>query len=155
MTERQATAPPHNRPSVTFVLDQRIRYRYTRPVANLHQRLKIIPPSSHGAQRRRHWHLAVEGVRSSTTRTSPSMMMFGRAELVAGCARIEIANEKAANTKRIAFEPISNKQKLIRLKKWRLKFTGVETRSIANALFQWGCSTVPQPAVIRFHCLWK
>lgn len=58
-----------DRASRTFVLDQRIRYRYSRPVTNLRQQLKIVPPSAHGRQRRRRWHLTVDGVQSSSTRT--------------------------------------------------------------------------------------
>jgi transglutaminase-like putative cysteine protease len=53
----------------TFLLDQRIRYCYSGPVANLRQRLRVVPPSAHGSQRRRRWHLKVDGVRSSSTRT--------------------------------------------------------------------------------------
>jgi len=53
----------------TLVLDQKIRYRYSEPVTNLHQRLRVVPPSAHGPQLRRRWHLSVEGVQSSSTRT--------------------------------------------------------------------------------------
>ncbi len=53
----------------TFVLGQRIRYRYSQPVTNLRQRLRVVPPASHGPQRRRRWQLSVEGVLSSSTRT--------------------------------------------------------------------------------------
>jgi transglutaminase-like putative cysteine protease len=53
----------------TFVLDQRIRYRYSEPVTNLHQRLRVVPPSAHGPQQRRRWQLSVEGVKSSSMRT--------------------------------------------------------------------------------------
>jgi transglutaminase-like putative cysteine protease len=51
------------------VLDQTIRYRYSAPVTNLRQRLKVVPPPVHGPQRRRRWDLTVRGVPSSTTRT--------------------------------------------------------------------------------------
>jgi transglutaminase-like putative cysteine protease len=69
VTEREVTAAPTDRPAATFVLDQRIRYRYSTPVTDLRQRLKIVPPSAHGPQRRRRWRLTVDGVRTSTTET--------------------------------------------------------------------------------------
>jgi transglutaminase-like putative cysteine protease len=52
-----------------LVLEQRIRYTYSRPVNNVRQRLRIVPPAIHGRQRRRHWHLGVQGAQSSSTRT--------------------------------------------------------------------------------------
>jgi transglutaminase-like putative cysteine protease len=52
-----------------LVLEERIRYAYSQPVANVHQRLKIVPPPVHGRQRRRRWHMAVHGVESSRRRT--------------------------------------------------------------------------------------
>ncbi len=45
----------------SFALHQRIRYDYDRPVTRLHQRLLVVPPSAHGAQRRTAWRLRVEG----------------------------------------------------------------------------------------------
>jgi transglutaminase-like putative cysteine protease len=51
------------------LLEQRIRYSYSRPVTNLHQRLKIVPPPEHGPQRRRRWQLEVHGVDSWSART--------------------------------------------------------------------------------------
>lgn len=69
MTERAVAGPLDGGLAATFVLDQRIRYRYSTPVTNLRQRLKIVPPSAHGPQRRQRWHLAVDGVPSSRTRT--------------------------------------------------------------------------------------
>jgi transglutaminase-like putative cysteine protease len=67
VTERRSTvAALDHRASRTFVLDQRIRYAYSRPVTNLRQRLKIVPPPAHGRQRRRRWHLTVDGAPSST-----------------------------------------------------------------------------------------
>lgn len=53
----------------TLVLDQRIRYCYSRPVTGLRQRLKVVPAAAHGPHGRGRWHLGVAGVRSSTTRT--------------------------------------------------------------------------------------
>ena len=52
-----------------FALDQRIRYRYSSPVTNLRQRLKVVPPLTHGPQRRNRWQLTVQGVPFSSTRT--------------------------------------------------------------------------------------
>jgi transglutaminase-like putative cysteine protease len=70
VTERRsAVAALDDGASRTFVLDQRIRYAYSRPVTNLRQRLKIVPPPAHGLQRRRRWHLTVNGTQSSRTRT--------------------------------------------------------------------------------------
>jgi transglutaminase-like putative cysteine protease len=56
-------------PKPVLVLEERIRYAYSRPVANVRQRLKIVPPAVHGHQRRRRWHLAVRCVESSRRRT--------------------------------------------------------------------------------------
>jgi Transglutaminase-like superfamily/Bacterial transglutaminase-like N-terminal region len=53
----------------TFALDQRIRYRYSAPINDLRQRLKIVPPLNHGQQRRGGWQLTVEGVPGSSTTT--------------------------------------------------------------------------------------
>jgi transglutaminase-like putative cysteine protease len=52
-----------------MVLDQRIRYSYSAPVTDLCQYLKVVPPPIHGAQRRRRWHVAVNGVASSSSHT--------------------------------------------------------------------------------------
>jgi len=56
-------------PTPVLVLEERIRYAYSQPVANVRQRLRIVPPPLHGRQRRRRWHLAVHGVESSRQRT--------------------------------------------------------------------------------------
>jgi transglutaminase-like putative cysteine protease len=70
VTERRSIVSPlSHRTSRRLVLQQRIRYRYTRPVTDVRQRLRIVPPSAHGCQQRRAWHLAVEGVQSSSVRT--------------------------------------------------------------------------------------
>jgi transglutaminase-like putative cysteine protease len=70
VTERRSSvAAVDGRESRTFVLDQRIRYRYSVPVTNLRQRLRVVPPSAHGPQRRQRWRLSVDGVQSSRTRT--------------------------------------------------------------------------------------
>jgi transglutaminase-like putative cysteine protease len=70
VTERRSSVVTvEGRESRTFVLDQRIRYRYSVPVTNLRQRLRVVPPSAHGPQRRRRWRLRVDGVQSSSTTT--------------------------------------------------------------------------------------
>lgn len=70
MTERRsAVAVLSDRTSRTFVLEQRIRYQYSGPVTDVRQRLKIIPPTAHGGQRRQHWGLTVDGVEAATTRS--------------------------------------------------------------------------------------
>lgn len=72
VTQRRqlSVAALDNRRLCTYVLDERIRYRYSQPVTNLRQRLRVVPPSAHGLQRRRRWRLTVEGVQSSRTQTS-------------------------------------------------------------------------------------
>jgi transglutaminase-like putative cysteine protease len=45
----------------TYVVEQRIRYDYARPVDNLRQRLIVVPPLRHGGQHRRSWSLDVGG----------------------------------------------------------------------------------------------
>jgi transglutaminase-like putative cysteine protease len=69
VSEGRSTVAVDDGASRAFVLDQQIRYRYSRPVSNVRQRLKIVPPSAHGPQRRRRWRLTVDGVPSSSTRT--------------------------------------------------------------------------------------
>jgi len=66
---RSSAAAVDERESRTFVLDQRIRYRYSVPVTNLRQRLRVVPPSAHGPQRRHRWRLSVDGVETSSART--------------------------------------------------------------------------------------
>jgi transglutaminase-like putative cysteine protease len=72
VSERRSAIATLQGPAVrarTFELEERIRYSYSRPVTDLCQYLRIVPPTAHGPQRRRSWHLAVEGVESSTVRT--------------------------------------------------------------------------------------
>jgi transglutaminase-like putative cysteine protease len=64
-----AAAVVGERQQPVLVLEERIRYAYSRPVANVRQRLRIVPPPLHGCQRRRRWHMAVHGVESSRRRT--------------------------------------------------------------------------------------
>jgi transglutaminase-like putative cysteine protease len=60
VTEHCSTAAvPAELATRTFVLDQRIRYGYSKPVTNVRQRLRVVPPAVHGRQRRRRWHLTV------------------------------------------------------------------------------------------------
>lgn len=44
-----------------FVLRQSFRYRYEGPVAGVEQRLVVLPPARHGAQRRKSYRLSVVG----------------------------------------------------------------------------------------------
>ena len=53
----------------TYALEQRIRYEYAAPVANLRQRLMVVPPERYGRQQRHSWSLTVEGPRRTRTRT--------------------------------------------------------------------------------------
>jgi transglutaminase-like putative cysteine protease len=77
--------------SRTFALDQRIRYRYSAPVDNLRQRLKVVPPLSHGPQGRGRWQLTVQGVPSSTTRTF--FDRFGNVTIDVSVPRVDDAVE--------------------------------------------------------------
>jgi transglutaminase-like putative cysteine protease len=56
-------APPARR------LEQTVRYAYSAPVTDLHQRLILIPPAQHGGQRRLDWTLEVGGIDQHRTRT--------------------------------------------------------------------------------------
>ena len=44
MSERRSNVAADDGASRAFVLDQQIRYRYSRPVSNVRQRLKIVVP---------------------------------------------------------------------------------------------------------------
>ncbi len=66
---RSAIATVHERARRTYALDQRIRYRYSAPINDLQQRLKVVPPLSHGPQRQGRWQLTVQGVPRSSTAT--------------------------------------------------------------------------------------
>ena len=64
-TERRtetAIAAPDRTGASTILLAQLARYDYSGPVTNLHQRLVLVPPASHGSQRRSGWRLTVDGV---------------------------------------------------------------------------------------------
>jgi transglutaminase-like putative cysteine protease len=50
-------------------LEQTVRYSYSQPVTDLHQRLMVVPPAQHGGQRRLDWSLHVGGVDQHRIRT--------------------------------------------------------------------------------------
>ena len=68
-------------------LDQHIRYEYSAPVERLRQRLIVLPPPVHGAQRRVDWSLSVEGVRGTIRRTRTDR--FGNVVVDIGARRVE------------------------------------------------------------------
>jgi transglutaminase-like putative cysteine protease len=92
--DRQAPSVDH-RTLRRVVLDQRIRYSYSSPVTDLHQHLKVVPPAAHGSQRRRRWHLEVDGVPSSSTRAS--LDPFGNLTIAVDVPRVEAAVEFVVN----------------------------------------------------------
>jgi transglutaminase-like putative cysteine protease len=55
--------------SRSLLLEQDIRYQYSAPVERLRQRLIVVPPPVHGAQRRGDWSLTVDGVDATVRRT--------------------------------------------------------------------------------------
>jgi transglutaminase-like putative cysteine protease len=62
-------------PKATVSVVQRIRYSYAQPVPGLRQRLMVVPPAEHGAQRRGDWGVKVRGVadfKSSVSRDRDS-----------------------------------------------------------------------------------
>ena len=92
MSERRsAVVTVDEQASRTFALDQKIRYRYSAPVANLRQRLKVVPPTAHGPQRRSRWQLTVQGVPSWSTRTF--LDRFGNVTIDVSVARVDDAVE--------------------------------------------------------------
>jgi transglutaminase-like putative cysteine protease len=88
---RSSVATVDKRAARTFTLEQRISYRYIAPVTNLRQRLKVVPPLSHGPQRRRRWQLTVQGVPSSSMRTF--LDRFGNVTIDVNVPRIDDALE--------------------------------------------------------------
>jgi transglutaminase-like putative cysteine protease len=88
---RSAAATLDGRALRTFVLDQRIGYRYSAPVTNLRQRLKVVPPRVHGLQQRGRWRFAVRGVPSSSTRTF--LDRFGNVTIHVSVPRVDDAVE--------------------------------------------------------------
>ncbi len=88
---RSAVATVDERASRTFALHQRIGYRYSAPVTNLRQRLKVVPPPTHGPQRRSRWQLTVQGVPSWSTRTF--LDRFGNVTIDVSVPRVDDAVE--------------------------------------------------------------
>jgi transglutaminase-like putative cysteine protease len=92
VTERRSAVATVDEPtSRTFTLRQRIRYRYSAPVTNLRQRLKVVPPLTHGPQRLSRWQLGVQGVPSSGTQTF--LDRFGNVTIDVSVARVDDAVE--------------------------------------------------------------
>jgi len=54
----------------SYLLEQRIRYGYDRPVRRLRHRLMVVPPAVHGGQRRVGHGLTVSGALASVSETS-------------------------------------------------------------------------------------
>lgn len=86
-----AVVDSDERATRTLVLEQRIRYAYSRPVTNVRQRLRIVPPPVHGPQRRRRWHLTVNGVQSSSQQTF--LDPFGNVTVDVSVPRVHVAVE--------------------------------------------------------------
>ncbi len=86
-----AAAATASRSSGMWLLDERIRYRYSGPVTNLRQQLRIVPPPTHGAQRRRSWRFGVDGVESWRTRTY--LDRFGNVTIDVHVPRVDEAVE--------------------------------------------------------------
>jgi transglutaminase-like putative cysteine protease len=92
MTEHRAAVASLGEPAVrTVVLEERIRYSYSRPVTDLRQYLRILPPASHGPQRRGRWNLTVDGVESSKVRTLTDS--FGNVTMAVRVPRVDEAVE--------------------------------------------------------------
>ncbi|HMG42029.1 MAG TPA: transglutaminase family protein [Acidimicrobiales bacterium] len=73
--------------SRSLVLDQDIRYEFAAPVERLRQRLIVVPPPVHGAQRRIDWSLTVTGVDGIVRRTRTDR--FGNVVIDVGAPRVE------------------------------------------------------------------
>ena len=71
----------------SLVLAQDIRYEYAAPVQRLRQRLVVVPPPVHGAQRRIDWSLTVTGVEGMVRRTRTDR--FGNVVIDVGTPRVE------------------------------------------------------------------
>ena len=107
---RSAVATVEERASRTFALDQRICYRYSAPVTNLRQRLKVVPPLAHGPQRRNRWQLTVKGVPSSSARHL--LDRFGNVTINVSVPQVDDAIEFLLNVEadtdasRWAYDPV-------------------------------------------------
>jgi transglutaminase-like putative cysteine protease len=99
--------------SRSLLLEQHIRYEYSAPVERLRQRLIVVPPPVHGAQRRGGWSLTVDGVDATVRRTRTDR--FGNVVIDVGARRVErwvqfgvnVAVERVATNDlhRIAVDP--------------------------------------------------
>src|SRR3954447_14305142 len=67
-------------------LEQRIRYEYPAPVANLRQRLVVVPIARHGRQRRLSWSIAVDG--PARSRVGERVDRFGNHVLSVSAGRV-------------------------------------------------------------------
>jgi transglutaminase-like putative cysteine protease len=70
-------------------LEQHIRYDYSAPVERLRQRLIVLPPPVHGAQRRGKWSLTVDGVDAAATVRRSRTDRFGNAVVDITARRVE------------------------------------------------------------------
>ncbi len=100
MTPKSTRASAADAPAPRrLVLDERIRYRYSAPVTTLRQYLRVVPPSTHGPQRRDRWQLAVNGVASSSARTY--LDPFGNVTVAVDVPRVEEAVEFAVTAEAV------------------------------------------------------
>jgi transglutaminase-like putative cysteine protease len=81
--------------SRSLFLEQHIRYEYSSPVDRLRQRLIVVPPAVHGAQRRRDWSLTVKGVDAPIRRARTDR--FGNVVVAVGARRVDRWIEFAAS----------------------------------------------------------
>src|SRR5438105_12303073 len=71
-----------------YLIHQHLRYEYPAPIADLHQRLMIIPPTNYGDQQRVMHHLNVS---ASTVEVSEQHDDFGNVVLHLSIPRVEQA----------------------------------------------------------------
>jgi transglutaminase-like putative cysteine protease len=76
------SAAPVESTIVARSVEQRIRYDYSEPVANLRQRLVVVPPPQHGGQVRVDWNVDVRGARAKMTRAGRDRFGNVRIEVV-------------------------------------------------------------------------
>ena len=76
--------------SSRFLLRQRLRYTYDRPVANLRHRLMIVPPPRHGDQWRTAYDIEAAGARATLTETNDE---FGNHDVEVRAGRVAEAIE--------------------------------------------------------------
>jgi transglutaminase-like putative cysteine protease len=75
--------------SCSLRLEQGIRYDYSAPVERLRQRLIVLPPPVHGAQRRGDWSLTVAGVDPDATVRRTRTDRFGNVVVDIGVRHVE------------------------------------------------------------------